>query len=265
VSEKPKKSPLGGAPVWLVGGALVIAVTGAGFWFWRLRSPARAPAPAPAPTPLPTTLPATPTAVFVGRDDPLFQAAVQARLQDELKRREQQREKERQLARKKKEAESDRAAEEARKAKEAEDQSRAASDRNDRDEALRLAKEAQHARRRADEAAAAAKAAAVSAVKDGDFVELARVDTEPSVVRSVKPDVPPMARRQKVGGMVLLRVLVNERGQSEAIEILRDTSPKVGLAESSKSAVEKWTWTPGTKDGKKIKTWTTVSIPFVVR
>jgi len=67
-----------------------------------------------------------------------------------------------------------------------------------------------------------------------------------------------------VEGTVLLRVLVNEKGRSEAVEILRDTRPKVGLGESSKEAVERWIWTPATKDGKKVKTWTTVSVPFVV-
>jgi len=57
---------------------------------------------------------------------------------------------------------------------------------------------------------------------------------------------------------------VNEKGRTEAVEILRDTRPKVGLGESSKEAVERWIWTPATKGGKKVKTWTTVSVPFVV-
>ncbi len=266
VSELPRRSPLGGVPLWAVGVGLVAALAATGFWFWKLRGgPPPAPAPAPAPTPAPTALPAAPTPFVVGKDDPLFQAAVQARLQEELKKREQQRAKEQQLAQKKKLAEIDRAAEEERKAREVEDASRAARNRNDREEALRLAREAQEARRRADEAAAAAKAMATPTVREGDLVDLALLDTEPTAVTIVRPEVPPLARMRKVGGTVLLRVLVNERGQTEAIEILRDTTPKVGLAESSKAAVGKWIWTPGTKEGKKVRAWTTVPIPFVVQ
>ena len=123
---------------------------------------------------------------------------------------------------------------------------------------------AQEAQRRADAAAATATAAAPPAVREGDLLEISQVDTAPSATKMVKPEVPPMARRLKVEGTVLLRVLVNEKGRSEAVEILRDTRPKVGLGESSKEAVERWIWTPATKGGKKVKTWTTVSVPFVV-
>jgi TonB family protein len=74
-----------------------------------------------------------------------------------------------------------------------------------------------------------------------------------------------MARKLQVEGTVILRVLVNERGQSEVVEILRDTKRKVGLAESSRDAIGRWTWTPAMKNGKKVKTWITVAVPFVIR
>ena len=225
----------------------------------------QAPAPVVAPTPAPTTPPAPPAPVVVGKEDPLFQAAVQARLEEELKKRERLRTAEQAKEQKKKQAGIDRAAEEARTAQEAEDAARAARDRNDRQEALRLAREAQEARRRADEAAAAAAKAAVPTVREGDLVEITQVDVVPAVVSTVHPDVPTLAKRMKVGGTVLLRVLVTESGQTAEVEILRDTAPRVGLGESAKAAVEKWTWTPAMKDGKKVRTWTTVPIPFVVQ
>ncbi|HSB37414.1 MAG TPA: TonB family protein [Thermoanaerobaculia bacterium] len=124
---------------------------------------------------------------------------------------------------------------------------------------------AQEAQRRADAAAATATAAATPRVREGDLLDISQVDTAPSAATMVKPEVSPLARRLKVEGTVLLRVLVNEKGRSEAVEILRDTKPKVGLGQSSKEAVEKWTWTPATKDGKKVKTWTTVTVPFVAQ
>jgi len=266
VADAPKRSPLGGVPLWAVGAAALVVLAAAGFLAAKLRLGAGPPpTPTPVPTAVPTSPPATPTPMVVGREDPLFQAAVQARLQEELKKRDRERQIEQQKEQKKRQADVDRAAEEARKATDAEEALRAARDRNDREEALRLAKEAQEARRRADEAAAAARAATAPAVKEGDLLEIAQVDTEPEVVSSVKPEVPPLARMRRVGGTVLLRVLVNEKGQTEAVEVVRDTSPRVGLAESSKAAVERWTWKPATKDGRKVRTWTTVPVPFVAQ
>jgi len=127
------------------------------------------------------------------------------------------------------------------------------------------ARAAEEARTLAAEAAAAARAAAPPKIREGDLLDIAQVDTEPSVVTRVRPEVTPMARLLQVEGTVVLRVLVNERGQSEVVEILRDTKRRVGLAESSRDAIGRWTWTPAMKDGKKVKTWITVAVPFVIR
>ncbi len=252
-------------PIVLIGAVFVLALAGAGLWTLRDRtSQAPAPVAVAVPTPVPTAVPTPAAPVVVGKEDPLFQAAVHARLEEELKKRDAQRTSDQEKQKKKLRADVDRAAEEARKAQEAEDASRAARDRNDHDEALRLAREAQEARRRADAAAAAAKAA-VPTAREGDLVEIAQVDVEPTAVSTIRPDVPPLAKIRRVGGTVLLRVLVTETGQTGEVEILRDTSPRVGLGESAKAAVEKWTWTPATKDGKKVRTWTTVPIPFIVQ
>lgn len=259
-----KGSPSGfPLPIVAAGAAFVLAI--AGVWLWKFReSTAPAPALVVAPTPAPTAPPTPPAPVVVGKEDPLFQAAVQARLEEELKKRERLRTAEQQRDQKKKQAEVDRAAEKAGKAQEAEEAAHAARDRNDHDEALLLAREAQEARRKADEAASVVKAA-VPSVREGDLVEITQVDVEPAVVSTIRPDVPALARLRKVGGTVLLRVLVTESGQTGEVEIVRDTSPRVGLGESAKAAVEKWTWTPAMKDGKKVRTWTSVPIPFIVQ
>jgi TonB family protein len=267
-APRPRVDASGGLPPWLVAGVVAVVLGALGFGVWKLRGGGAPPSPAPTPVPTaaPTAPPSVPTPFVVGKDDPLFQQAVQERLQEEMKKRDAQLQRDQQAAQRKKQAELDRAADEARKARDAEEGARSARDRNDRDEALRLAKEAQEARRRADEAAAAAaRTAAAPAVREGDLVELSRVDTEPSVLRSVLPEVPPLARTRRVGGTVLLRVLVNERGQSEEVEVLRDTTPKVGLGETSRTAVLKWSWTPATKDGRKVRTWMTVQVPFVAQ
>ncbi len=259
----PPKKPLGGVPVWAValGGA---AVLGAGAFF-ALRPHAPAPAPAAAPTPQPTAAPPTPVPtpepVVVGKDDPLFRAAVQKRLDEELKKQDARAAKQQDSATKKKQADIEQVSEEARKARESEDATRAARDRSDREEAARLAREGA-ARRHEEAQAAAAAAPAAAPVKEGDLVDVDVCDTPPAPTRQVSPVVPPMARQRRVTGTILLRVLVDEAGKPAKVEILRDVTPNVGLGAASVHALEEWRWKPATKNGVNVKTWIAVQVPF---
>ena len=259
-SAPPKKAPLGGIPVWAVAvGAIVVLAAGA---YVALR-PAAAPAPAPTLAPRPTAAPPTPVPtpapVVVGKDDPLFQAAVQKRLDEELKKQEVRTARQQDAAAKKKQAEIDQAAEEARKTRESEDAARIARDRSDREEAVRLAREA--AARKREEAQAAASAQA-PAVKEGDVVDVDACDTPPVATQTVSPVVPAIARQRRITGTVLLRVLVDETGKPEKVEILRDVTPNVGLGLASRQALEQWRWKPATKNGVTVKTWLAVQVPF---
>ena len=261
----PPKKPLGGVPVWAVGlGAAVILAAGA---FFALRPKAPAPAPAPAPTPRPTAAPPTPVPtpepVVVGKDDPLFKAAVQKRLDEELKKQEARAARQQDSAAKKKQADIEQVSEEAQKARESEDAVRAARDRSDREEATRFAREGAAKRREEAQAAAAAAAGLAAApVKEGDLVDVDLCDTPPSPARQASPVDPPMARQRRVSGTVLLRVLVDEAGKPAKIEIIRDVSPNVGLGAASRQALEQWRWKPATKNGVKVKTWLAVEVPF---
>ncbi|HTS03841.1 MAG TPA: energy transducer TonB, partial [Thermoanaerobaculia bacterium] len=233
--------------------------------YFALRPSARAPAPAPTPAPRPTPPPPTPVPtpapVVVGKDDPLFQAAVQKRLDEELRRQEAKTARQQDAAAKKRQSDIDQVSEEARKAREAEDAARAARDRSDREEAARLAREA--AAKRHEEAKTAAAAAPEAApVKEGDFVDIDACDTPPAPTHQVSPVVPPMARQRRVAGTVLLRVLIDEQGRPEKVEILRDVTPLVGLGAASRQALEQWRWKPATKNGVKVKTWLAVEVPF---
>ena len=258
----PPKKPLGGVPVWAVALGAVV-VLGAGAYF-ALRPSAPAPAPAPTPAPRPTAAPPTPVPtpapVVVGKDDPLFQAAVQKKLDEELKKQEARAAKQQDSAAKKKQADIDQAAEEARKAREIEDAARTARDRSDREEAARLAREA--AAKRREEAQAAAAVPVAPPAKEGDFVDIEACDTPPIATRQVSPLIPPMARQKRISGTVLLRVLVDENGKPAKVEVLRDVTPNVGLGASSVQALGQWRWKPATKNGVKVKTWMAVQVPF---
>jgi TonB family protein len=98
------------------------------------------------------------------------------------------------------------------------------------------------------------------AVREGSLVALEEVDTPPRVARVVKPVYPPLALQARIGATVVLRVLVNERGLPEEIEVLREG--KAGLTEAAVRAVKGWTFEPARKDGVPVKTWMLVPIPF---
>ena len=257
----PPKKPMGGVPVWAAAlGAVLVLAVGA---FFALRPSAPPPAPAPTPAPKPTEAPPTPVPtpapVVVGKDDPLFQAAVQKRLDEELKKQDARAARQQDSALKKKQADIEQVSEETRKSRESEDAARAARDRSDREEAARLAREGAAKRR---EEAQAAAAPAAPAVNEGDIVDIEACDTPPVATRQVSPAVPAMARQRRVSGTVLLRVLVDETGRPAKVEILRDVTPNVGLGASSVQALEQWRWKPATKNGVKVKTWMAVQVPF---
>ena len=261
----PKKSGLSGIPVPVVAGGVVIVLGVAG-WFLFGRGGAKPPAP-PPPTPVPVVVPTplpAPTPMMVGKEDPAFQAALQAKLQEEMKKVEGQIAKEQSVTARKRAEEQAKLEEAARQTREAEEAVRLAGDRADKEEAERLAREAAEARAR-EEGARKAAEAAVPKVKTGDLVDIGQVTRQPQATKVVKPEATSLARSRKVSGTVLVRVLVDENGRAAQAEVYRDTNPKVGLGEASIKALKQWEWTPATKDGVKVKTWIVVPLPFVMK
>ncbi len=96
--------------------------------------------------------------------------------------------------------------------------------------------------------------------QEGALVELDDVDTPPRIARVVKPAYPPLALQARIGGIVVLRVLVSEKGAPAQIEVLR--GGRAGLTESALRAVKGWTFQPAVKDGVPVRTWISVPIPF---
>ncbi|MGE5276367.1 MAG: TonB family protein [Acidobacteriota bacterium] len=82
----------------------------------------------------------------------------------------------------------------------------------------------------------------------------------PAILKVVKPLYPPVALQARVGGLVILRVLVSETGEPLDIEVVRPG--KAGLTEAAVAAVKKWTFTPARKGDAPVRAWTTVPIPF---
>ncbi len=82
----------------------------------------------------------------------------------------------------------------------------------------------------------------------------------PTILKVVKPIYPPVALQARIGGLVILRVLVSETGQPLEVEVVRGGA--AGLTEAAVAAVKKWTFVPARKADVPVRAWTTVPIPF---
>ena len=85
-------------------------------------------------------------------------------------------------------------------------------------------------------------------------------EVPPGILKIVKPIYPPVALQARIGGLVMLRVLVSETGQPLQVEVLRGAT--AGLTEAAVAAVKQWKFTPARKGDTPVQAWTTVPIPF---
>lgn len=97
-------------------------------------------------------------------------------------------------------------------------------------------------------------------VRPGSLVPFEELDTPPRIARVVKPGYPPLELKARIGGTVVLRVLVSETGKPAEVVVLRKA--RAGLDASAVEAVQKWSFTVPMKDGVPVRTWMTVPIPF---
>jgi TonB family protein len=106
----------------------------------------------------------------------------------------------------------------------------------------------------------APEAAVAAAVQRGDLVDMA--DTDVQAVDTPKPSYPPLARQQRIGGVVILRALIDENGTVQDVQVLRGVKPDLGLDAAASGAVKRWRFRPATKGGVPVKLWKTITIPF---
>ena len=254
------------------------------------------PAATPAPAPPAPSL----TAQATNLDPKAFEEEVRKRVAEEMTRIEAQMKSEQDAA-KKKEQEKQLAALKAQQAeviqkqeaaKKAEATSDTSTKKVDDDAAAKKAKEATEAARkleetlRATEKAAAQMAATPSApasaapapppptpvptpppaggekaVKEGDLVDQGQVDTPPVIVDRVRPNYPRVALMRKSQGIVILSMLVNEKGKVIDVKVLRGAQDTL-LNDAAIDAARDYKFEPATAGGKKVKTWFSETITF---
>lgn len=89
----------------------------------------------------------------------------------------------------------------------------------------------------------------------------AKVD--PRYARFLQPDYPPGERRMGREGQVVVRVLVGIDGRVKQVEQLSAAS-EAFFAVTRRQALEKWRFTPATRDGVPQEDWRTMTVTFVL-
>lgn len=82
----------------------------------------------------------------------------------------------------------------------------------------------------------------------------------PRPLRQDEPKYSDAARRASVQGTVVLEIVVDEKGRATDIKIISPLG--FGLDEQAEEAVAKWTFVPGTKDGRPVKVLAEVEVSF---
>lgn len=102
--------------------------------------------------------------------------------------------------------------------------------------------------------------AQVATVHEGDVVDVNELDTVPHALGAIRPAYSPIAQRQRVEGTVLLTALISETGQVLDVKVLKGVG--FGLDDAAARAMKSTRFSPGVKDGKRVKTWFPQQITF---
>jgi len=100
------------------------------------------------------------------------------------------------------------------------------------------------------------------AVKEGDLVQPGPDVRAPVLVSIDRPEYPPMARRMKVEGTVIMSLLVDEKGQVLDVRLESGVTQNVGINEAALAAARSSKFRPATKDGVRVKMWYQLKVPF---
>ena len=103
---------------------------------------------------------------------------------------------------------------------------------------------------------------AASAAFSGRAYISTEVDVRPEVVRQVPPVYPEDALAQRLGDIVVLKVLVGATGRPEDIQVLRGSQKTPAFNAAAITAVRQWAFSPARKNGLPVPCWWAVGVPF---
>jgi TonB family protein len=97
----------------------------------------------------------------------------------------------------------------------------------------------------------------------GDLVVLGTPGLQsPKLVSIQKPSYPPLAKRLRVQGTVVVGVLVDENGRVSDTNLIQGVQQNVGINEAALAAARTARFEPATQDGVRVSTWFNLTIPF---
>jgi len=85
----------------------------------------------------------------------------------------------------------------------------------------------------------------------------------PVLVKEVKPQYTPEAKKAKIQGVVTLECVVQPDGTVGDVRVTKALNP--GLDQEAIKAVKQWRFKPGHKDGKAVPVLMTIEMTFTLR
>jgi TonB family protein len=92
------------------------------------------------------------------------------------------------------------------------------------------------------------------------FIPPEQVDSPPVPITQINPIYPEKALKDRVRGLVILRVLVAEDGMPVRVSV--DKAAREDLTRAAIDAVEQWRFQPARKDGRPVRTFAILRFPF---
>ena len=97
-------------------------------------------------------------------------------------------------------------------------------------------------------------------VSAAEVVPSDRLDSPPRPVLTRNPVYPPDDLKARIRGVVVLRVLVSQKGEPVDIVVLERARGR--LTEAAVEAVRQWRFDPALQRGRAVRAWTVVRVPF---
>jgi periplasmic protein TonB len=81
-------------------------------------------------------------------------------------------------------------------------------------------------------------------------------------MQQVAPALPLESQGREVNDVIVLRVLVTERGDVATVNVIRRAQTERGLEDAAVAAVRRWTFRPAQRNGQPVNCWFNVAVPF---
>ncbi|CAI8320752.1 MAG: Uncharacterised protein [Opitutia bacterium UBA7350] len=95
-----------------------------------------------------------------------------------------------------------------------------------------------------------------------DIFDIGDLENKPMPRSQSAPRYPSSAKRQGLQGRVTAEFIIDERGDVMQVTITRSSDPV--FEKPTIDAIRRWKFSPGEKDGRKVKTRTRVTIPYTL-